>query len=313
VPNPSTRPIYVTIEVVTGEDGTWWFTPDHRHLLVPPGQEREVAFGWRRSPVGPGSEVGCTGCEIPRIQMQIDYLAASMRVALPSRPIECVLRMPELDEPATPPEPEIALRLHGERECLEVPATTMDLPDGPFTTEAWARATTYEGRRGLLCKTESSDYGLFVSDGIAAFSVFLGSRYATATSERPVLEANRWHHLAGVFDGAEVRLYVDGKLAASAAGTGARRKNLLPFLVGADPDKGGQPMSGFEGLVDEVRVSKVARYAGPSFEPVRRFAPDADTVLLLHLDRAVGPLAPDSSPGRRHALARGGLGYEPVR
>jgi hypothetical protein len=72
-------------------------------------------------------------------------------------------------------------------------------------------------------------------------------------------------------------------------------------------------MSGFEGLLDEVRVSRVARYSGPSFEPSRRFAPDEDTMLLLHLDRRVGPLAPDSSPGARHALARGRPTYAPVR
>jgi hypothetical protein len=242
----------------------------------------------------------------------VDYLADTARVALPARPVECVLRMPALEEPATAPDPQVALRLSG-TQCLEVTPGTMDLPDGPFTVEAWARAGTYEGRRGLCCKTESSEYGILVHDGVPEFAVFLGTRYAIAKPEAEVLRPNRWHHVAGVYDGTEVRLYVDGRRVARVPGSGPRRRNVFPFLVGADPDRGGKPTSGFEGLLDEVRVSRVARYDGDAFEPARRFAPDGDTVLLLHLDRAVGPLAPDSSPGARHAVARGRPVYEPVR
>lgn len=308
VANPTSRPLSVNLEVVTGEDGTWWFTPDHRHALIPPGRDREVGFHWRRVPLK-----GMDDFEVPFINLQIDYLAETSRVVLPARPIPFRVGLPPdpLEDSASPGR-ESALRLEGGRECLELPSPTLDLPDGPFTTEAWVRGTTFEGRRGILSKAESSEYGLFVLDGKPEFSVFVGGRNAVARAQSALLEPSRWHHLAGVFDGREVRLYADGRKVAAVAGEGARLRNLLPILIGADPDRDGQPTSPVVGLVDEVRVSTVARYSGDSFTPARRFRSDADTALLLHLDRGIGLLAPDSSSGRRHALAKGRVDYVPA-
>jgi hypothetical protein len=82
--------------------------------------------------------------------------------------------------------------------------------------------------------------------------------------------------------------------------------------VGADPDSVGKPESFFEGLVDEVRISKVARYSGEKFEPARRFKPDADTVLLLHLDRDVALWELDFSPTGTHADRLGKAHCVPV-
>jgi hypothetical protein len=192
------------------------------------------------------------------------------------------------------------------------PAESVPLPDGPFTLEGWMRADGLLGRRGFLSKAERSDYGLFVSNGQPSFSVFLGQGYVTAQGRQGTLPTGSWVHLAGVFDGQEVRLYVDGRLVARAAGGGVRKTNALALLVGADPDAQGRPTSGFAGLVDEVRLSKVARYAGEAFEPARRHAPDEDTVLLLHLDGRLGPFAPDHAPGRRHAFHARRVEYVPV-
>jgi hypothetical protein len=134
--------------------------------------------------------------------------------------------------------------------------------------------------------------------------VFLGDAYANAKATEAVA-ADGWHHVAGVFDGAEVRLYVGGRLVAKGPGAGARRRNALPFCVGADPDRRGQPGSFFDGRIDEVRVSRVARYAGESFTPARAFEADADTLLLLHCDGFVGPFAVDASPAEAHAVRYG--------
>lgn len=310
--NPCDRPVEVALTPRTGRDGAWWFTPDHAHLALAPGATGTVELAWQRTPpsTGPGDDV-------PFLALEADYLAlepdgAGARVRLPERRVPLPLALPA--EPAGPvaPEDERALRLAEAGACLEVTAGALPLPDGPFTLEGWLRADAYDGRRGFLCKTESSEYGLFVSEGAPSFSVHLAGRYATAAHEAPLLSAGVWHHLAGVFDGAEVRLYLDGRLVARAPGRGPRTTNLLPLLVGADPDKGGGAVSGLAGSIDEVRLSTGARYTGETFVPARRHAPDGDTFLLLHLDRAFGPLTPDAGPGRRHALARGRVAYEPA-
>jgi hypothetical protein len=194
-----------------------------------------------------------------------------------------------------------ALRLDGKGACLRIESGALQLPDGPMTVEGWVRPSNLKGRRALVNKTENSEFGIFLSDGKPTFSVFAGSKYVHANAPEGALKTDRWQHVAGTFDGHEVRLYIDGALVGKAPGSGERRRNSLPLYIGADPDSVGKPDSFFEGLIDEVRISKVARYAGEKFEPERRFKPDADTVLLLHLDRNVGPWALDASPTGTHA------------
>jgi len=79
----------------------------------------------------------------------------------------------------------------------------------------------------------------------------------------------------------------------------------VPLLVGADVDDAGNASSHFQGRIDEVRVSDVARYSEP-FTPRERFEPDGDTRLLLHLDADVGPWVFDASGRRAHPLRMGG-------
>ena len=50
----------------------------------------------------------------------------------------------------------------------------------------------------------------------------------------------------------------------------------------------------FMGLIDEVRVSDVARYTAPT-TPETRFTPDGDTNALWHFDEGTGSLTEDAT------------------
>jgi cysteine-rich repeat protein len=103
-----------------------------------------------------------------------------------------------------------------------------------------------------------------------------------------------WHHVAGVrtISGGNVTitLYVDGV----ASGTNTAPVSYIyppaPLYVGRTP------AAVHTGTVhaDEMRISSVARYSS-AFTPVRRFASDASTVALYHLDDGVGAVLTDSS------------------
>jgi hypothetical protein len=73
-------------------------------------------------------------------------------------------------------------------------------------------------------------------------------------------------------------LWLDGKKAGEGP-VGAWRASTRALFVGAQPDSKSRPQDFATGLVDEVRLSDVVRYAGP-FDPPRRDLPDASTLLL---------------------------------
>lgn len=288
--NPAARPI--ELELIPLADPSWTFAPDHQHLIVPPQQSAATTFAVRRQP-------GAAPFVLPRLEVRCDYLAADRRVALPRREVALELP-PPADLGAVAAVHPGVLVLDGDGDCLRVAPGAAAVPDGPLTLEAWLCGDDFAGRRALVAKTESSEFALFVNDGTVEFSVFLGAGYVSAKTGQPVLRQGTWHHVAGVFDGGEVRAYVDGTLVASAPGRGQRRTNDLPLFVGADPNGRGAPTSFFAGRVDDVRLSKVARYVGTSFAPPAAHVPDADTVLLLPCDADFGPWTVDRSPQRAH-------------
>ncbi|MGA2323444.1 MAG: LamG-like jellyroll fold domain-containing protein [Sedimentisphaerales bacterium] len=96
---------------------------------------------------------------------------------------------------------------------------------------------------------------------------------------------NTWHHIAYVYDGSEERLYLDGIKVGSRAASG----DVLDYsysisAVGAIL-KDGFFQPSFEGMLDTLRFSTIARYTGDSFTaPTGDLTPDAYTNLLYNFD-----------------------------
>ncbi|HRQ72876.1 MAG TPA: metallophosphoesterase [Phycisphaerales bacterium] len=297
VANPTTRPVEATVSLGS-RDSRWLVIPDHAHAIVEPGATR--AFEFRAERIGGGIDETFRPVEV---SLAMEYLAEAARFRIPETRADVPLTV----DLARPEESgaDQAASFDGSS-WLEVASERLALPSGPLTIECWMQARSFGERTGLVCKTESSDYGIFVSRGRPEFFVYLGDRYAEVGPGEATLEVGRWHHVAGVYDGREVRLYVDGALVASVERTGRRRTNRLPLMIGADVDGRGAAVSHFDGQIDGVRLSRVARYSGERFTPERRHAPDADTLLLLNMDGRVGPWMYDESPNRAHATVRGG-------
>jgi len=287
ITNPTSRSIEITA-TPTSADSRWGFTPDHAHKLVEPGKRVTLGFKLRRA-AGSIDE----SYRDPMVDLDVDYLAEGLRVPLLPRSWRMPIDGKTLPVP-TVPNDERVLALDGRRDCLSIASDVVQVPDGPLTVEGWVRARKFDARVGFVNKTESAEFGLFLSQGVPTFSVHLDGKYANAKAKDTTLSTGEWHHVAGVFDGATVRTFVDGRLVAEVPGKGKRTRNDLPLMIGADVDKEGRPDSLFDGWIDEVRVSKTARYSAP-FTPRRRFDTDADTLMLLHMDGQLGPWALDAS------------------
>ena len=63
------------------------------------------------------------------------------------------------------------------------------------------------------------------------------------------------HHLAGVYDGQEIRLYVDGACVARRSAAGKIQNSAAPVVIGRIENGLGE----FRGTIEQVRLANVAR------------------------------------------------------
>lgn len=303
--NPTQREVEATV-TPESDDSRWRFTPDHTHLKLAAGATETVRVRAAHRAALPDDDFRGA-----RLVVALEYLGEGLRVPLPERVLAIPTDARRL--PAAAHElrgEERALVLDGEGACARVESQALTLPEGPFTVEAWIEVLEFGERTGLVCKTESSEFGLFANGGRAEFLVHAGGKYVAAKSSAAVLATGRWQHVAGVFDGRETRVYVDGALVGRAVGGGARKTNALPMYVGADVTQQGKPDSFFRGSIDALRISTVARYDGERFTPQRRPAIDAQTVLALDMEDQLGPWLLDGSGRGAHAERSGAARVE---
>ena len=294
--NPSSRPLDVTLSGIA-KDPRWSFSPDHHHFQLEAGATTEFKMQVHR-----WAEPLDRALQLPVLRMQADYLGEGVRVPLPVRESLMPVSNQHLPVPATA-EDEHWLSMNGAKDAAILPAADLQLPDGPFTLEGWVWAKKFVSRQGLLAKTENSEYALFMNDGVPDFSVHLNGKYIHAKAAEGALKPKHWHHVAGVFDGSEMRLYIDGKKVASTVASGTRTLNQHPFIIGADVSARGQAVDGLHGRIDAVRLSTGARYDA-DFAPDRRPSADAETLLLLNMDPLIGPWLYNGATGGAHPIKK---------
>ncbi len=285
--NPSGFAIDVEV-MPDSRDSRWRFSPDHDHGKLQPGDTKTFKFRVKRT--GESLDDAFRPADL---SVRMDLLGKSKRYAIPERRVPIAARPPADWRPQNTTDRVLAVGGDG---AVRIGHDQLPLAvESPFTLEAWFNGDDFTGRRGLVAKTQSSDYGIFVNEGRPHFSVRLDNRYVTARAAESILKPGTWYHVAGVFDGEEVRLYIDGQQIAARAGSGKRDIRNIPLYIGADVDGAGQAVSGFDGQIDAVRLSKVARYDS-TFEPTRVLASDADTIFMVDMDAMLGPWLYDAGP-----------------
>lgn len=260
------------------DDTRWSMAPDHLHERVEAGSETRIPL----SVYHPGPlDASWTA---PVVQAQAEVEIDGTAWTLPPQRIELAVRPGSL----TKKDRAGILTLDGSTGSVRMPLSQDAIGSGPMTVEAWIAPNPIDGARGIVAKTEQSEFGLFIEDGKPSFWVYVGNGYAIARAADPIA-MTQWHHVAGVHDGQTAALYINGDLVATVPAKGARRVNALPLMIGSEVDRNGHPVSSFNGTIDEVRVSSVDRYKGEGFTPAHTHARDDDTIVLLHLNGRQGP------------------------
>ena len=295
--NPAPHPIEVTVSAPAA--GHWFFLPDHHHETIQPREIVRFPFHAYR----PVTSVG--RFRIPALEVSVDLLTEGTRVPIPPRKTNIPVKLEALPEEFfADSNGDKAVYFKGKNDALRVESELIALDElSPFTLETWVKVDTAVDNQAIIAKTENSEFAFFLYAGKPRFDVHLDGKYQSAESPK-ALENGRWHHLAGQYNGASLQLFVDGKLVATTEASGKRTRNGLPLYLGADPDRNGNAGRFLAGALADVRLSRLARYVG-DFEPAKRHEPDADTLLLLHLDKPSGPFFPSHTSGGGGAVRIG--------
>ena len=131
-----------------------------------------------------------------------------------------------------------------------------------LTIELWVKVEESTGKwQGMVCKQQAGctnrNYGIWVHVDKSVFHAQIGANGACAFSIDGTSDItdNRWHHLAFTYDGKMGQLYIDGELESKAP-------NAETFQS-SDPITIGVPnldnANGLKGVIDEIRLSNVAR------------------------------------------------------
>ncbi|MCW2960237.1 MAG: uncharacterized protein JWM90_624, partial [Thermoleophilia bacterium] len=135
-----------------------------------------------------------------------------------------------------------------------------------FTVEAWFRTSDIGNTANPAMVTRQdtgtlhTNYELWFDRGSNElnFSLTSGGTWYHATVGSVPYVNGAWHHVAGVYDGSFLRLYVDGALVDTTACSGAADTPAQPIMIGNDIPLGPEL---FHGDIDDVRISNVVRSA----------------------------------------------------
>jgi hypothetical protein len=196
-----------------------------------------------------------------------------------------------------------ALAFDGKTSFAEVPSLLFQ--GGPYTLEATVTPATVNPGNGLIiglvraggvALEQSGDcwQGIYETIGV------LGNTLSPANTA----QAGQSVHLAFVWYGTEGALFVDGKKIPNATGPVAPPMTIPGMLIGSFLAQDGTLVRTFTGMIDEIRISKVARY-DKNYAPQSRLDLDRSTIALYHCDEGQGNVLKDSSPNRYDAIITG--------
>lgn len=162
-------------------------------------------------------------------------------------------------------------RSFNDSDYVYIPNAVTLNPTNAITVEAWVN-TANSADGAIVSKYNHNTflpsdqaYHLTIgggSPGKIRWQIASGTNFSIVDGAIFVTDGN-WHHIAGTYDGSTQKLYVDGILDAQKSFSGSLNEITFPLYLGATLS-GGNRVAYFNGLIDEVRISNIARTDFPS-------------------------------------------------
>ncbi|HKU77567.1 MAG TPA: LamG-like jellyroll fold domain-containing protein [Pyrinomonadaceae bacterium] len=200
-----------------------------------------------------------------------------------------------------------SLSLNGTSSYMSVPyGAALDI-SGPITVEAWIKLNSVNGNyQDIVCREVWGQAGsgggyefAITSTGKLRLDLYQSHNQYTTAIGSTTVTTNVWHHVAGVFDGSQMRVYLDGQLDGSLSTTNGPASGTSALNIG----KSTYGTYYFGGLIDEVRISAAALYSS-NFTP--GLGPASNTRALWRFD---GQTTNDTSGNGNHGTLQSGAAY----
>jgi len=153
-----------------------------------------------------------------------------------------------------------AVNFDGVDDKITVPNHSTLNPTSALTIEAWINASAWKTSiwEGTIVGKDqdspSRGYALRCgNNGCLSFIISDNGSWKSVDS-RPLMKTNKWYHVAGVFDGSSMYLYINGELLQCLNAT-AIAPSVSDMYIGESPFAGRY----FAGKIDEVRMWNIAR------------------------------------------------------
>lgn len=199
--------------------------------------------------------------------------------------------------------PYYSLSTEGTSAYVDVPNSASLNVTGAVTVEAWIK-TNSTGNQSVIERYSGTDGGFILRlwQGKYGFWTVRDWNTIDGVMSSSAITTGVWHHLAGVYDGSQTRLYVDGVLEASKVSAFGPASGSTHVVIGANPDP---TLFKFNGLIDESRITASALYSG-SFTPQAHLSSLTATRGLWKFDNQT---ANDSSANGNNGSAMGSASF----
>ncbi|QTA80023.1 Immunoglobulin like fold-containing protein [Desulfonema limicola] len=164
------------------------------------------------------------------------------------------------------PAPGNTLVFDGIDDYVEVPHSDNLMPENAVTVEAWIKADEWgsDSWSNTIAAKDGDPAGGFAlrcgADGALSFVIGYHSETISwawpEALSAPEMNTGQWYHVAGIFNGSQLKVYINGIEKNSKTVSHKISPIDRPLMIGESP---GYPGRKFKGMIDEVRIWNLAR------------------------------------------------------
>ncbi|MBV9950252.1 MAG: LamG domain-containing protein, partial [Myxococcales bacterium] len=144
----------------------------------------------------------------------------------------------------------LGVQFRSAKDIVQVPDEPEFTVSSQIALAAWVHPTTVSGNQPIIIKrlNNQTSFSLGIHNGNIEMSVVLTN--GTTVISRAPIQARVWSHVAGMYDGTFVFLFINGQQFGQVFGGGTLRNVFAPLRIGATTQN-----QHFDGIIDEPFVS----------------------------------------------------------